>query len=82
MEELKKLQTLDMNKLNETMRYLNSSADKACKGGVHNLDESYLLKVSLTNIEKVLELFHVYQTETPKLLNQLEKEKSNESSSK
>jgi hypothetical protein len=40
----------------ESMKLLNNALNKACKTGAFTVDEAYLIKVSATNMEKLIEL--------------------------
>jgi hypothetical protein len=52
---------LDMTQIKESLRILVASLNKSAKGGIYTLDEAYIIKVSLSNIEKTVEVFEQYQ---------------------
>jgi hypothetical protein len=55
------LAILDIAALKETSKFITMSLNRSCKEGVFNMDESYLLKVSLHNIDKCVETLENYQ---------------------
>ncbi len=48
-------QTIDLAQVKECIKLVNNALNKASKGGVYNIDEAYLIKVAMSNIEKVFE---------------------------
>lgn len=56
-----KVELLDVSKLNNTLNLINTSLNKACKDGTFTLDESYLLKVAMSNMEKLMQTLDTLQ---------------------
>jgi len=52
---------LDLNQIKEALRVLNVSLNKGAKGGVYTIDEAYVIKISISHIEKTVEVFEQYQ---------------------
>ncbi len=48
-------QTLDLAQIKECIKLVNNALNKASKTGAYNIDEAYLIKVAMANIEKVFE---------------------------
>lgn len=65
---------LDMTQLKEALRVINVSLNKSAKSGVYTLDEAYVVKISLSQFEKAVEILDQYQT------NHINQQKTKESS--
>lgn len=46
---------LEVAGLKESLKLITVSLEKGCKAGNFNLDESYLLKISLNNMERAID---------------------------
>ena len=49
------METFNFAQIKESFKMINLSLEKGCKAGVFNLDESYLIKISLNNLGTYLE---------------------------
>ncbi len=57
----KQVETVDMNQLNESFKVIVNALNKGCKEGAYNLDESYLIKIALSNVDKSIQLLDKHQ---------------------
>ena len=46
----------DLNQFQESLKFVNQALNKGCKEGVFNLDESYLIKVALSHLERAVNI--------------------------
>lgn len=56
-----KLELLDIGKLNDTVKMVGSALNTGCKGGIFSLDDAYLLKIGVSNLEKAVKVLDSYQ---------------------
>lgn len=40
----------------ESIKLINNALNKACKSGAFTLDESYVIKIAISNLEKAVDL--------------------------
>lgn len=57
----KQVESIDMNQLNESFKVVVNALNKGCKEGAYNLDESYLIKIALSNVDKSIQLLDQHQ---------------------
>jgi len=46
---------LKLDQLTESLKLISTALNKSCSAGTFNLDEAYLIRVALNNLEKNLE---------------------------
>ena len=59
--ENQSIKILPIESLNESLKMISLSLDKACKTGGYSLDEAFLLKTSCNNIQKCIENLDLLQ---------------------
>lgn len=45
----------ELSQLKESLKLINNALNKASKSGVYTIDESHLIRLALTNIEKLID---------------------------
>lgn len=55
----------DTDKLKSTIGILNNALNKATKSGAFELDEAYVVKGTLMNLEKAINTLTIYQSANP-----------------
>lgn len=58
----KNIEFLKIEQLYESYKFVLNAINKGCKEGVYNLDEAYLTKVALSNLEKTISTLDQFQT--------------------
>jgi len=46
---------IDKEQMNESLKLITNALNKACTNGTYNIDEAYLIKIALNNLNKLLE---------------------------
>jgi hypothetical protein len=49
--------TLDPGQHKEAIKLINNALNKACKTGTFSLDESYIIKIAMSTLEKAIDTF-------------------------
>ena len=52
---MESMESINTNQTNESYKFVFNSLNKACEKGVFNLEEAYLLRVSMANIDRALQ---------------------------
>lgn len=57
--------TNDMTQMKESLKLINNALNRASKAGVYNIDEAYLIKLAVGNMEKLIETYEVILKKQP-----------------
>jgi len=55
------LEILNIVQLNESCKLIKNALNKACLAGSFNIDEAYLIKIAINNLEKSTGVLEKYQ---------------------
>lgn len=55
------IEIADMHQLTESYKVVVNALNKGCKEGAFNLDESYYIKIALSNVDKSIQLLDQHQ---------------------
>jgi hypothetical protein len=72
------LELVNINQISESWKAVNQAMNSACKGGVFSLDEAYVLKTALMNLDKAVKTLDTHQQFLVKLNDQTKKTKTSE----
>lgn len=56
---------VNFDKVNESLKLITTALNKSCKGGVfESIDDAYLIRISLANLESAIKILEQYQNLT------------------
>jgi len=65
------LNSTELAQYQESVKLINNALNKSCKAGTFTLDESYVVKIALSNLEKVVSVLEeVYKNQEQQRVNQ------------
>lgn len=69
------LEIININQVSESWKAVNQAMNQACKNGVYTLDEAYILKTALMNLDKAVKTLDSHQQFIVKMSEQTKKPK-------